>query len=41
VQLSADRPGDLGDAALDRHVDVLVRVRKRKRLVAQLLLNLI
>jgi hypothetical protein len=34
VQLAADRPGDLGKAALDRHVDVFVVGREREAAVA-------
>ena len=39
VQPPADRPGDLGQAALDRHVDVLVAGREREAALAQLLLD--
>ena len=36
VQLAADRAGDLGDPALDRHVDVFVVGLERKAILAEL-----
>ena len=39
VELAADRPGELGQAPLDRHVDVLVVRVERKAPVAQLELD--
>ena len=39
VQLRTDRARDLGDAALDRGVDVLVGRRERERLARELLLD--
>ena len=41
VQLGARRAGELGDAALDRGVDVLVRLDEHERTVADLALDLI
>ena len=39
VQLAADRAGQLGDAPLDRHVDVLVVRQERERPLLQLVLD--
>ena len=39
MQLAADRPGDLGQPPLDRHVDVLVVGRERERAVGELALD--
>ena len=36
VQLAADRPDDLGQPPLDRHVDVLVVGRERERPAVEL-----
>ena len=41
MELAADRPGDLGEPALDRHVDVLVAGGERERAVAELALDLV
>ena len=39
VQLAADRPDDLGQPPLDRHVDVLVVLAERERAVVELRLD--
>ena len=39
MQAPADRAGDLGEAALDRHVDVLVVGRHGEAALAQLALD--
>ena len=39
VELAADRPDDLGQAPLDRHVDVLVLLAERERAAVELLLD--
>ena len=41
MELAPNRAGELGEPALDRHVDVLVGVRERKYVVVQLPFNLI
>ena len=41
MELPADPAGELGDAALDRHVDVLVAVGEREAALAELALDLV